>query len=66
MHCRVSPLCYSRCTTTVCLKFSAHSFRLAPFLPVKVSAGGSFYCNYATDTFYGNYASGNVLHFCRF
>ena len=41
------------------------NLRLAPFLPVKVSvvisAGGSFFCNYATDLcIYGNYASDNV------
>ena len=36
------------------------NLRLAPFLQIKVSvvnpAGGSFCWNYATDTFYGNYA----------
>ena len=40
------------------------NFRLAPFLQVKVSvvnsAGESFCWNYATDTFYGNYAGDNV------
>ena len=40
------------------------NLRLAPFLQIKVSAvnsaGGSFCWNYATDTFYGNYAGENV------
>ena len=37
---------------------------MAPFLQEKVSivnsTGGSFCCNYVTDTFYGNYAGDNV------
>ena len=44
------------------------NLRLAPFLQVKVSvvnsAGGSFCWNYATDAFYGSYASDNI--YCIF
>ena len=40
------------------------NFLIVTFLQVKVSVvnsvGGSFCWNYATDTFYGNYASDNV------
>ena len=57
-----------------CLKFGLYSFTQffiitktisgSPFLQVKVSVvnsvGGSFCWNYATDTFYSNYAGANV------
>ena len=58
-----------------CLKLGLYSFTqfpyynrndlwLSPFLQVKVSvvssAGGSFCWNYATDTFYSNYAGANI------
>ena len=40
------------------------NFRQAPFLQVKVSvvnSTGRIFCwNYATDTFYGNYAGDNI------
>ena len=62
-----------------CLKLGPYSFTkfiscncndlwLAPFLQVKISivnsAGGSSCCNYATDTFYSNYAGAIVC--CNF
>ena len=53
------------------LYYNQKDLWLAPFLQMKVfvvtSAGGSFCWNYATDTFYSNYAGANVLLLlCRF
>ena len=53
------------------LHYNQKDLWLAPFLQVKNSvansAGGSFCWNYATDTFYSNYAGVNVLLLlCRF
>ena len=78
MHCRVSPLSYTSNTKLGPCSFTNffiitkrisnwHHFCKWKFLQ-SISAGGSFCWNYATDTFYSNYANANVaimLQLCR-